>query len=128
MSHFSCISFLGSPVNINGGYRDPNKGFLVEINIDGVSQSVLFSELTFPDLDEAEIVFIQTFGMSFEEARKKCKIDFTPRSFNQDDDKAIISLEELPEKVLYEALCTECNPDEIIDNLEEEDEDGEPVI
>jgi hypothetical protein len=129
-SSHSYVFLNGSPVNINGGHRHSEKGFQVEVNVEGITKSVLFSNLSFPDMEMAEETFIQAFGLTFDQAAKKCPIGFLPKIYNDEEEDAVavfVSLEELPDNVLCEALCTECDPIDGIDNPGEENEpeDGE---
>lgn len=125
-SSHSYVFLDGSPVNINGGHRHSERGFQVEVNVEGVTKSVLFSNLTFPNMEMAEETFIQVFDLTFDQAAKKCPIDFLPKIYNDEEDTVFVSLEELPAEVLCEVLGTECDPSDRIDNPEEsESEDGE---
>ena len=116
-SNSSCIFLGNSPITINGGFRhpDPDKGFKVEVQENKQVRSIPFNELTFASETHAEKTFIQLFGISFEEARRRSKANFMPTIMPEiiaPDEKIVdsengnadgiffVSLEELPENVL----------------------------
>lgn len=106
----SSIFLDGSPININGGYRHPKKGFQVEINVEEGVKSVPFSNIAFPDMVIAEGIFIETFGMTFNEAKARSRTSFMPIILSAGK---IIPLEKISEKVGYTM---------IVDPYETEDE------
>jgi len=111
----SSIFLNGSPININGGYRHPEKGFQVEINLgDKGVKSIPFSNIAFLDMPTAENIFIQIFGMTFNEAKARSRANFMPKLLGEEDcgtDK-LISLEEIP-KQLRQAMIFDPYEEEI---------------